>query len=251
MALGTASLHHIYSAKQRQALLEVAATAGITHFDTSPYYGYGLAETDLGVFLKGQRTAFTVGTKVGLYPWLTESTRATSVWARKAIGKLAPRLSLPVVNWQIAVARTSLRQSLKRLRTDYVDFIFLHEPDGGLIDTDEFTRWIESEYALGVVRSWGLAGVADRVAPWVQTGHPLARVIQTQDSLDKFQASFILNCGRNFQFTYGYLSAQQEAVDQSRAKLIMSRALNRNVGGAIIISTRKTARVTQLARLAS
>ena len=28
---------------------------GISHFDTSPYYGYGLSEIDLGLMSKGRR----------------------------------------------------------------------------------------------------------------------------------------------------------------------------------------------------
>ena len=79
LSMGTASLHLLFSSVQRQKLIQASATAGITHFDTSPYYGYGLAETDLGVFLRGQRAAYTVTTKVGLYPWRATSSRAASV----------------------------------------------------------------------------------------------------------------------------------------------------------------------------
>ena len=251
LALGTASLHHVVSFAQRQKLLEAAASAGITHFDTSPYYGYGLAECDVGALLRGQRTAFTVTTKVGLYPWGVAAGHAASVWARKALGKLVPAVSLPVVNWQVDRARASLQQSLKRLKTDYVDFLFLHEPDENLINADEFMRWIESELARGAVRSWGLAGVADKVAPWVRACHSLASVVQTQDSLDKQQADFMRASGRGLQFTYGYLSAQRQADQANATEMVLRKALDRNFTGTVIVSTRRADRIAQLARLAA
>ena len=250
-ALGTASLHHLFSFADRQKLLEAAASAGITHLDTSPYYGYGLAECDLGAFLSGQRAAFTVATKVGLYPRGAAASHVASVWARKALGKVLPAVALPVVNWQLARAQASLQQSLKRLKTDYVDFLFLHEPDKNLINADEFMRWIETETARGAVRSWGLAGAADKVAPWASACHPLAKVIQTQDSLDKCQADFMWAAERRLQFTYGYLSAQRHAVDVNTPGMILLKALERNPTGAVVVSTRRLERVAELAKLAA
>lgn len=251
LAFGTASLHHLFSPTQRQDLLAAAAAADITHFDTSPYYGYGLAERDLGVFLRGRRAGFTLATKVGLYPWGAASNHAGTVWARKAVGKLFPRFSLPVVNWQVARARTSLHQSLRRLKTDYVDFLFLHEPDVGLVQADEFMRWIDSEHARGTVRNWGLAGVADKVAPWVQADHPLAKVVQTQDSLDKKQADFMLGCGRGLQFTYGYLSSQNRVGESDAPEAVLRRALQRNATGSVIVATRHVDRIAQLVKVAA
>ena len=250
-ALGTASLHHLFSSAQRQKLLEVAASAGFTHFDTSPYYGYGLAECDLGAFLKGQRHSFTVTTKVGLYPWGTAAGHAAAVWARKALGKVVSTVTLPDVNWRVDRARVSLQQSLKRLKTDYIDFLFLHEPDENLINADEFMRWIEAEVARGTVRSWGLAGVADKVAPWVWVADPLARVIQTLDRLDKREADFMLASGRRLQFTYGYLSSKRQSDQAIESEVILRKALVRNTTGAIIVSTRRAERIPGLARLAA
>ena len=250
-ALGTASLHHLFSFSQRLKLLEAAASAGITHLDTSPYYGFGLAECDIGAFLSGQRSAFTVATKVGLYPLGADAGHAASVWARKALGKLVPAVSLPVVNWHVDRARANLQQSLKRLKTDYVDFLFLHEPDENLIKADEFMRWIESELARGAVRSWGLAGVADKVAPWVRAGHSLANVVQTQDSLDKRQADFMFDAGRVLQFTYGYLSSHPTPDQANTPEMILRKALDRNFIGTVIVSTRRADRIAQLARLAA
>ena len=52
----------------RLRLLEVAFEHGITHFDTAPLYGMGLAEEVLGRFCRGKRDAITITTKFGLLP---------------------------------------------------------------------------------------------------------------------------------------------------------------------------------------
>ena len=241
-------MHHLFRSAQRQQLLEATAAAGITHFDTAPYYGYGLAEADLGVFLRGRRAEFTVTTKVGLYPWGVPSAHAVSVWSRKALGKLVPVVSAPVVNWQVSRARVSLRRSLRRLRTDYVDFVLLHEPDAGLMETDEFCRWIESEHARGTVRSWGVGGRAERVAPFALANHPLSRVVQTQDSLDQRQADFMFGCGRSLQFTYGYLASAHQGGRAETPERVVREALQRNRTGSILVSTRRVERIIELAK---
>ena len=232
-------------------MIRTAASSGITHFDTSPYYGYGLAETDLGHFLHGQRAAFSVTTKVGLYPCGPASSHAVSVWGRKGLGKLVPAISLPLVSWHVDRARTSLQESMRRLKTDYVDFLFLHEPDIRLIRTDEFVGWMEAERARGSVRAWGLAGLASQVAPWAQENHPLAQVVQTQDSIDQRQADFLFRCGRGLQFTYGYLSSWKKAGRAERPESVIRQALERNPNGAVIVSTLHSEFITQLAQTAS
>ncbi|MBC8027722.1 MAG: aldo/keto reductase, partial [Steroidobacteraceae bacterium] len=64
LAFGTASLHHLASTRRRADLLRTAFDHGITHFDTSPYYGDGIGERALAAL----GAAGTVATKVGLYP---------------------------------------------------------------------------------------------------------------------------------------------------------------------------------------
>ena len=251
VSFGTGSLHHLFGRKDRQSLLTAAASAGVTHFDSSPYYGYGLAEEDVGRFLVGQRNAFTVTTKVGLYPWGPSAGSSAAVWARKAFGHLVSNVSLPVVNWHVDKARDSLQQSLKRLRTDHVDFLLLHEPARHLIEADEFLKWLVSAKESGAVRAWGVAGVGEHVAPWVEAAHPLAAVAQTRDSLAGREADFLRRAGRHMQFTYGYFASSPAVQEPETPEQILRAALARNATGAIIVSTRQCGRVASLARVAS
>lgn len=249
ISFGTASLHHLFSARQRQQLLETAESVGISHFDTSPYYGYGLAEADLGVFMQGRRDSFTVATKVGLYPFGGAAHGAFAVWARKAAGKIYPRLSAPEVDWSVNRAADSLNASLRRLKSDYVDFLFLHEPDIGLLNADEFLKWIETEQSKGKVRYWGLAGLPELLEPWVCINHPLAKVLQFKDSFGRNHADFIAKHGRGFQFTYGYLSSQTKKGAQMSAAELIRKALIRNAQGSVIVSSRKARRIKEIGKL--
>lgn len=247
LSFGTGSLHHVFTKRERQNILSTALDAGLSHFDTSPYYGYGLAEADLGDFLATRRSRVTIATKAGLYASGGAAHHSASVWMRKALGKVAPHFSKPEVNWHVSRAKTELRASLRRLKTDFVDVLFLHEPQFDLIQAEELQRWLEAERALGTVRYWGLAGEANAVAPWVRVQHPLAVVVQTRDSAAMHQADFMLDCHRSLQFTYGYQSSQAVGASPAHYLDVLRAALARNRSGSVIVSSRRASRVAQLA----
>jgi len=235
LGFGTSALHHLFSGGRRQRLLAEARAAGITHFDTSPYYGYGLAEYDLGKLMSGRRSQVTVATKVGLYPFGPAAGHIASVLLRKAVGRVIRRVATPIVNSRVRRAEESLHASLRRLRTDYVDFLFLHEPELATWAADETLMWLERERKRGSIRAWGLAGLRAGILPLVRQGHPLAEVVQTNDSIDLRQADFLADFGRKMQFTYGYLSGAKEG---SNPAITIQNALRRNVSGCVLVSTR-------------
>ena len=63
---GTSGHLSILSKKKRQYLFNMAVDNNFSHFDTSPYYGFGLAEKELKDILKNKD--LTVTSKVCLYP---------------------------------------------------------------------------------------------------------------------------------------------------------------------------------------
>ncbi len=81
----------------RGAAVARAVERGVTFFDTAPTYGDGASESLLGRALRPHRARVTIATKVG------------------------PR----------ADPRQSLEASLRRLQTDYVDLVQLHETGDG------------------------------------------------------------------------------------------------------------------------
>jgi aryl-alcohol dehydrogenase-like predicted oxidoreductase len=247
LSFGTASLHHLASAGKRDDLLATALDHGFSHFDTAPYYGFGIAEQSVGRFLARHRAKVTVATKVGLYARGSGEPSIASVWMRKAMGRLWPSLSHPVADWSISAASKSLDCSLRRLRTDSIDLLLLHEPDAAVIASDMYLDWLTREQVKGRIRAWGLAGPRERMESWVVSGHPLAQVLQVKDSVHRREADVLKDFGRDPQITYGYLSAAERSQPSRSAADVLRLALQRNVSGSILVSTRQTSRVRELA----
>ncbi len=251
LSFGTASLHRLYRQQQRLNLLEAVYSAGITHFDTSPYYGFGLAESDLGVLMRQRRASITVATKVGLYSPGNGQHDNLSVWLRKMGGKINARISAPIIDWSIQRAEMSLHESLKRLATDYLDILFLHEPDPTLLRAEEFLMWLEKIRSQGKIRYWGLAGNPEPLRAWLSDSNPLAMILQTKDSLDQRESDIVLDTGRPLQFTYGYISSSVSRMNSLSAHDVILKAIQRNTNGSIIFSTRHAVHVTSMTKLLS
>ena len=250
LSFGTASLHHLPTSRRRQNLLAAAFDHGFSHFDTAPYYGFGIAEQELGRFLKGRRGSVTITTKVGLYPPGGLYPNTFSVWARKVAGKVLPAFSRPVVDWSIATAAKSLDSSLRRLRIDQIDLLLLHDPISGAVQSEVFLDWLKEEQRKGRICAWGLAGQADCMDSWLSINHPLGMVLQVRDSLDRREADLLRTRGRDLQITYGYLSSSSRLPGEPQEAEILDRALRRNATGSILVSTRKLARLSELAAVA-
>lgn len=249
LALGTGSLHHLRTHSDRQRLLSQAFEHGFRHFDTAPSYGFGIGECELGSFLKGRRDRAFVATKVGLYPPRNSRADLASFWMRKLGGKFFPILTRPLVDWSIAAAASSLRRSLRRMRTDRIDLLLLHEPVPNLIRSDEFVMWLTDEKQKGTIRSWGLAGEATGFSQWI-SNHPLGMVLQVRDSLDQREADAVTSHDRELQITYGYLSSAKVRSERRSVEDVLTGALRRNTTGTIIVATRRQARVAELAAIA-
>jgi D-threo-aldose 1-dehydrogenase len=244
IALGTASLHHLRSARERERLILTALDHGITHFDTSPYYGFGIGETSLAP-LASRGPAITIATKVGLYPPGGADAPAAAVLARKVLGKMMPALSAPIADMSVALARRSLRDSLRRLKRERVDLLLIHEPNLQLLSTEEWLRWLDSERdKIGAV---GVAGEASRVLPFVESNSPFASVIQTRDSAAGAEAAALRGAGRVPQITYGHLAR----LDGSEPVAdIVGRSLRQFPQTVLLFSTRRADRIGEMARCA-
>lgn len=102
---GTAPLGDMFGITDEDAALQSAyraLDAGINFFDSSPFYGKGLAEERLGKVLRGRRQEIIVGTKAGRY-------------GPDEFDFSAERI------------RRGFEDSLRRLGTDYVDILQLHD----------------------------------------------------------------------------------------------------------------------------
>ena len=95
------------------AALRAAIDQGMTFIDTSPAYGNGHSETLIGtVVAEGARERVTLATKAGYLRWGQEP------------------------DFSAAAIKRSLDDSLKRLRTDTVDLLQLHNAPLELLKAD-------------------------------------------------------------------------------------------------------------------
>ncbi|MER8548331.1 aldo/keto reductase [Mesorhizobium sp. M1169] len=248
LIFGTASLFNAGPRKKRLALLSAAVEAGLSHFDTAPYYGFGWAERDLGA-LRAAGTKFTVTTKVGIYSPGGEDSWQSTVFLRKAAGRAFPSISRPTVDFQLKRAMVALEASLSRLRTDHIEIYLLHEPDVACVRSEEWQRWLECEVSRGRIGSFGLASTASKLVPFLDSADRLSHLVQVLDSLDGEEADVLLKYERPLQITYGYVSSALSINPARSVDEILRGALRRNTTGAIIVSTKKKERIRQYAEI--
>ncbi len=138
VSLGTAPLGGLFGEVDLEAgiaTVHQALDAGVTLFDSSVYYGAGKAEDRLGRALAGRRHEVAVMTKAG-------------------------RFGDDDFDFSPARLRASLEQSLRLLRTDYVDVFLVHDIEFVPLDPvlhDSFAE-LERLRAEGKCRFIGASG---------------------------------------------------------------------------------------------
>jgi aryl-alcohol dehydrogenase-like predicted oxidoreductase len=125
---GDANYGHI-DEREAIATIHAALEAGITSFDTAPGYGQGYAETLLGTALSGRRERAVITTKFGV---------------RAGRGRDSSRSSI----------LEEVHDSLRRLRTDYIDYYVAHWPDKNTA-IEETVETLDGLVAAGKVRRIG------------------------------------------------------------------------------------------------
>jgi len=124
-------------------LLRQAHEKGINYFDTADTYGSGLGETLLAdAFAPHMRDKVVISTKIG-YDFYNHTQRRGQ--------QERPQ------NWSEEFIRFALEQSLKRLGTDYIDFLQLHNTKMDAIENDELFELMEEFEREGKVRAYGVA----------------------------------------------------------------------------------------------
>lgn len=169
VGFGCGGLMRSPSRKERMAVLGSAVDNGITHFDTARMYGLGMAEAELGVFLRAVgRDAVTVATKFGIDVGGAAGRLARFQAPARAVLKRAPALRRAVKRqhqpaggarrYDAAVAARSLDRSLAALGVDYIDILFVHAPrPGDTVAAGELREFFERARRQGKIRAWGVS----------------------------------------------------------------------------------------------
>ncbi|MDO1530097.1 aldo/keto reductase [Fulvimonas sp. R45] len=124
LSFGGAPIGNLYASVAEQDALDAVECAwrqGIRHFDTAPYYGYGLGESRLGQALAAwPRDSYTLSSKVGRRVLDADRPRTRddgfAVEGRQA-----------VFDYSRDGILRSVEASLQRLRTDHIDILLLHD----------------------------------------------------------------------------------------------------------------------------
>ena len=162
IGLGGGGLIGGASLRESIAVLETAYEAGIRYIDVAPLYG--LAEDVVGNCVQSHRDEFILATKVGItrpkLPNLFSLVRKTlrPVALRfPTIKRSAFRPTQALVTtglFRPDQVRSSLEDSLRRLKTEWVDVLLLHEPTTGDM-TPELIRELDRLVSSGRVRLLG------------------------------------------------------------------------------------------------
>ncbi|MFD0048072.1 aldo/keto reductase [Actinomycetes bacterium NPDC127524] len=170
LGFGSAPLGNMYRDipdEEAIATVEAAWESDIRYFDTAPLYGSGLAEIRLGEALsKKNRDDYILSTKVGRI--ISDELEEPS---RRDLGEKGGlfefgRKNKIINDYSADATLRSIEDSLKRLKTDYIDFVYIHDVAQDFYGDEwisqfeiartgafrELTRLREE----GVIKGWGL-----------------------------------------------------------------------------------------------
>ena len=116
------------------ATIQAALHQGMNLIDTAPVYDFGVSEEIVGEALEGFRTQAVIATKTGL-EW-----RDGKVYRNASRGRILREVD----------------DSLRRLRTDYIDIYQVHWPDPR-VPVEETAEAMLSLYEAGKIRAIGVS----------------------------------------------------------------------------------------------
>ncbi|MGW1250918.1 aldo/keto reductase [Streptomyces sp. NPDC002535] len=177
LGFGTAPLGNMFRDipdDEAAATVEAAWNQGIRYFDTAPFYGAGLSEIRLGdVLAQHPRDEFVLSTKVGrLVLDETEDPAARDLGEKGGLFAHG-RPNRMVNDYSADATLRSIEDSLKRLRTDRLDIVWVHDVAQDFYGDEWLAayetartgafRVLQQLRDEGVIKAWGLG--VNRVEP--------------------------------------------------------------------------------------
>jgi aryl-alcohol dehydrogenase-like predicted oxidoreductase len=120
--------------RESVATIRAALDQGINLIDTAPVYGFGVSEEIVGAALEGVRDRAVIATKTGLE------------WRDGKVYRNATRARI----------LREVDDSLRRLRTDYIDIYQVHWPDPR-VPVEETAEAMRSLHEQGKIRAIGVS----------------------------------------------------------------------------------------------
>jgi aryl-alcohol dehydrogenase-like predicted oxidoreductase len=171
-------------AQESVATIRAALEQGINLIDTAPVYGFGASEEIVGAALApaGLRSQAVIATKVGLE------------WRDGKVYRNATRDRI----------MQEVDQSLRRLRTDYIDIYQVHWPDP-LVPIEETAEAMRTLHQQGKIRAIGVSNFSVAQMQRFRQAAPL-HVLQPPYNLFEraIESDILPYCHENNIATFGY-----------------------------------------------
>lgn len=130
LSFGSAPIGNLFREVEEAEAIDAIRAAwdtGVRYFDTAPHYGLGLAERRVGEALaEHPRAEYVLSTKVGR---LLAPTKSYPGENDLADGFMVPKDFVRVYDYSGDAVKRSIEDSLRRMNTDYIDIVFVHDPD--------------------------------------------------------------------------------------------------------------------------
>lgn len=250
LGFGCVSLTQHRFLKAAQSVLALAFEQGINHFDTSPVYGNGYSEKILGGFIKNRRSQVTITTKCGLgnidQPSINVNVALflNGIKNRMRKQEINPEIKQPIPleirSIGVAYVEASLNKSLKNLRTDYIDYYFLHETLPAFL-TEEATLFLKKQQEKGIIGQLGVAASYINIAHLEPSDLEGFAVLQYENG-PHYKTDYFLNKFNDKRHFYHstlksirFLGKWFSAADW--AGILINRACMINPSGKILFST--------------
>jgi D-threo-aldose 1-dehydrogenase len=271
--------------RESRQLLETALDCGVTYFDTARMYGLGDAEGILGELMPQYRSRIVLTSKAGILP--TDRSIFPRL-ARRGLGllrKAAPPLRgyIPPPApaeprfgvFKISELRKSIETSLKKLRTDHLDILLLHECRSVDVGNPELQEFLHDLKKQGMIKAFGLATGIEETIRIIEIRPMLASVVQIPNNICHMNIRRLPHRPDGLTITHSCLAGCARALmdklstdnrlaerwnreigvdpqdSTELAKLLLTHALRANPGGIILFSSSKPANIRANVRVAT
>jgi D-threo-aldose 1-dehydrogenase len=252
---GLGRLHHVFSKRQRMRVLGAAYDAGFSTFDVAPSYGEGLVESQVGQFVKETGRDVVIFTKFGIPFRPIGELPSPLFFSIRAIGGAAGcslGANYSARDFSIGSLRRSVTESLRRLRVDVIDCMFIHEPLAEVPNEDFTTVWdgLERVRREGLIRGYGitLGGNHSHAHLWMDRAPEKAAVmLPVSDSLVTDEAGVMSR--RHQVLAFDYVTYLRRHLGRTPGVGdVVEFACARLPGVRPVIATRSVSRIAEYAR---
>lgn len=285
IGFGCAGLMRTVTSKGRQKLLNAAFDSGIKHYDVARMYGLGRAESEVGRFIKSRRDQVVIASKFGIDVSPRTQKLAPIINLARLTIRLFPSIRNVANNNQSALyqerhfdtkfAQASLEKSLTELGTDYIDCLFLHEPNMVHLNDCDVLEFLQKAKDKGMIREYGIAGYTEDCLGVIENIPELVRVLQVPNDvlghqLDEFKDKYnggvvtfspfssalnkiinLMNDSPDVKKIWADKIGCEQLTVSSVLVFLLQYCLESNSDGVVLCSSSKPERIVGMARVAN